>query len=333
MSKLIRHMDLKPWNHRARLLELTILWYCFMDLDAIEEARQCKEHEYRTARNCLPCIQCDPGQELSTECGFGFGEGARCVPCRPGRFKDNSGVQKCKPCLACGRASRLQTSNCSATINAVCGDCLSGFYRRTRLSGFEDMECIPCGDPPPANEPQCTSRMNLVPLSSVVSSPHDNALAAVICSALASVLLALLLLCAIYCKRHLERKPHEPCQEGHCDAEFSCLEHIQVQHLPDSYQQNICNCYHVWGHTSRVLHCLCCDEPCSVGHINSYCLCCSQISHDDSLSNPGSETFSGCQRFPGKEVQMELLETSLLCKGNHHSQEEPEDVPTEELRD
>lgn len=50
--------------------------------------------------------------------------------------------------------------------------------------------------------------MNLVPLPSVVTSLRDMALAAVICSALATVLLALLVLCVIYCKRQLlEKKP------------------------------------------------------------------------------------------------------------------------------
>lgn len=29
------------------------------------------------------------------------------------------------------------------------------FYRKTKLSGFQDMECIPCGDPPPPYEPHC----------------------------------------------------------------------------------------------------------------------------------------------------------------------------------
>lgn len=29
------------------------------------------------------------------------------------------------------------------------------FYRKTKLSGFQDMECIPCGDPPPPYEPRC----------------------------------------------------------------------------------------------------------------------------------------------------------------------------------
>lgn len=51
-------------------------------------------------------------------------------------------------------------------------------------------------------------RVNLVPLPPVVTSPRDMALAAVICSALATVLLALLVLCVIYCKRQLlEKKP------------------------------------------------------------------------------------------------------------------------------
>lgn len=29
------------------------------------------------------------------------------------------------------------------------------YYRKTKLSGFQDMECVPCGDPPPPYEPHC----------------------------------------------------------------------------------------------------------------------------------------------------------------------------------
>lgn len=29
------------------------------------------------------------------------------------------------------------------------------YYRKTKLSGFQDMGCIPCGDPPPPYEPHC----------------------------------------------------------------------------------------------------------------------------------------------------------------------------------
>lgn len=56
--------------------------------------------------------------------------------------------------------------------------------------------------------PAGSGRVNLVPLQPVATSPRDVALAAVICSALATVLLALLVLCVIYCKRQLlEKKP------------------------------------------------------------------------------------------------------------------------------
>lgn len=56
--------------------------------------------------------------------------------------------------------------------------------------------------------PAGSGRVNLVPLQPVATSPRDMALAAVICSALATVLLALLVLCVIYCKRQLlEKKP------------------------------------------------------------------------------------------------------------------------------
>uniref|UniRef100_A0A8C7XB26 Tumor necrosis factor receptor superfamily, member 19 n=1 Tax=Oryzias sinensis TaxID=183150 RepID=A0A8C7XB26_9TELE len=180
-----------------------------MLVGAIEEARECREQEYKDRFGiCKPCRQCEAGQELSKECGFGYGEDARCVPCRSSRFKEDRSLQKCKPCLDCALINRFQKGNCSTTSNAVCGDCLPGYYRKTKLSGFQDMECIPCGDPPPPYEPNCSGRVNLVPLPPVVTSPRDMALAAVICIALATVLLALLVLCVIYCKRQLlEKKP------------------------------------------------------------------------------------------------------------------------------
>ncbi|KAM7413411.1 hypothetical protein PAMA_020684 [Pampus argenteus] len=62
------------------------------------------------------------------ECGFGYGEDARCVPCRSSRFKEDRSLQKCKPCLDCGLINRFQKGNCSTTSNAVCGDCLPGVY-------------------------------------------------------------------------------------------------------------------------------------------------------------------------------------------------------------
>ncbi|CAH6829253.1 Tnfrsf19 [Phodopus roborovskii] len=98
--------------------------------------------------------ECQRACEIShTECGFGYGEDAQCVPCRPHRFKEDWGSQKCKPCVDCALVNRFQRANCSHTSDAVCGDCLPGFYRKTKLVGFQDMECVPCGDPPPPYEP------------------------------------------------------------------------------------------------------------------------------------------------------------------------------------
>ncbi|XP_044783228.2 tumor necrosis factor receptor superfamily member 19 isoform X4 [Bubalus bubalis] len=176
------------------------------------ETGDCGQQEFRDqSGSCVLCKQCGPGMELSKECGFGYGEDAQCVKCRPHRFKEDWGSQKCKPCLDCALLSRFQKANCSATGDAVCGDCLPGFYRKTKLVGFQDMECVPCGDPPPPYEPHCTSKVNLVRIPSTASSPRDTALAAVICSALATVLLALLVLCVIYCKRQfVEKKPSWP---------------------------------------------------------------------------------------------------------------------------
>lgn len=66
-----------------------------------------------------------------------------------------------------------------------------------------------------------SGRVNLVPLPPVVTSPRDMALAAVICSALATVLLALLVLCVIYCKRQLLEK--KPSGEWRCNPNANVL--------------------------------------------------------------------------------------------------------------
>ncbi|KAJ8400342.1 hypothetical protein AAFF_G00397250 [Aldrovandia affinis] len=250
-----------------RLLKVLIMGSCLV-VTAAEDPQECMEQEYRDrSGSCVACEQCDAGHELSKECGFGYGANARCIPCRTGRYKEDGGVQKCKPCLDCSLLNRLQKANCSTATNAMCGDCLPGFYRKTKLSGFQDMECIPCGNPPPPYEPHCSGRVNLVPLQSTVSSPRDVALAAVICSALASVLLALLILCVIYCKRQLlEKKPAAlaQSQDGpYSGAELSCLDQRQVHELP---HRACCHCHQHPGHTCgpALIPSLCCDEACTL---------------------------------------------------------------------
>ncbi|MBN3300124.1 SGCG protein, partial [Amia calva] len=202
------------------------------------------------------------------ECGFGYGEDARCLPCRVNRFKEDRGLQKCKPCLDCALVNRFQKGNCSMTSNAVCGDCLPGFYRKTKLSGFQDMECIPCGDPPPPYEPHCSTRVNLVRIPSTVSSPRDTALAAVICSALATVLLALLILCVIYCKRQLiEKKPSWTTRSQEGPFNGAELSHFDRQRIGEFSHRTCCHCHRDPAQT--------CGEP---GAAHKHCSSCFPIS-------------------------------------------------------
>ncbi|XP_031716491.1 tumor necrosis factor receptor superfamily member 19 isoform X1 [Anarrhichthys ocellatus] len=334
-------------HHTFSLLTVQLIYSTLIPVRAEEQTRECREQEYRDRfGNCKPCKQCDAGQELSKECGFGYGEDARCVSCRSSRFKEDRSLQKCKPCLDCGLINRFQKGNCSTTSNAVCGDCLPGYYRKTKLSGFQDMECIPCGDPPPPYEPHCSGRVNLVPLPSVVTSPRDMALAAVICSALATVLLALLVLCVIYCKRQLlEKKPSaaslrsQDCPYG--GAELSCLDPRWLQDLP---QRPCCQCHLGPGQTCgrlwfrpktfyataeadqttdecpvHLIPSLCCDESCSLGRSLDNSPFQSQMSlsdgntHRDGESIPmqlGGRPESHCKEAGGMRGSLEPAECS-----------------------
>ncbi|XP_007940722.1 tumor necrosis factor receptor superfamily member 19 [Orycteropus afer afer] len=225
-------------------LTITVL-LAYLSWQVMCETGDCRQQEFRDrSGNCVLCKQCGPGMEMSKECGFGYGEDAQCVTCRPHRFKEDWGFQKCKPCLDCALVNRFQKANCSATGDAVCGECLPGFYRKTKLVGFQDMECVPCGDPPPPYEPHCTTKVNLVKIPSAASSPRDTALAAVICSALATVLLALLILCVIYCKRQfMEKKPSWSLRSQDIQyngSELSCFDPPGVH---ESAHRTCCQCH------------------------------------------------------------------------------------------
>ncbi|NXM75704.1 TNR27 factor, partial [Serilophus lunatus] len=162
----------------------------------------CQESEYLDdQKKCIPCRKCMPGQELSKDCGDGGGGDAQCVACPPRKFKDRWGPHGCKPCLSCALINRLQKSNCTATTDAVCGECLPGFYRKARLSGQLEWECIPCTRQTPSSEPQCRSRTNLVKVAVPTVPPQDTALLALTSSALVIIVLLLLALSIIYCKR------------------------------------------------------------------------------------------------------------------------------------
>ncbi|XP_007495280.1 tumor necrosis factor receptor superfamily member 19 isoform X1 [Monodelphis domestica] len=267
----------------------------------MSETGDCRQQEFRDrSGNCVPCKQCGPGMELSKECGFGYGEDAQCMTCRPHRFKEDWGFQKCKSCLDCALVNRFQKANCSVTSDAICGDCLPGFYRKTKLVGFQDMECVPCGDPPPPYEPHCTTKVNLVKIPSTASSPRDTALAAVICSALATVLLALLILCVIYCKRQfMEKKPRWSMRSQDIQyngSELSCFDRPRLNDYP---HRTCCQCHQDSAQTCGPVHLipsLCCDETCSMDHGTHGCALHSRTTlHERNASSVGEmlPTFFG----------------------------------------
>ncbi|XP_069922473.1 tumor necrosis factor receptor superfamily member 27 isoform X12 [Oryctolagus cuniculus] len=116
----------------------------------------CQENEYWDQwGRCVTCQQCGPGQELSKDCGYGEGGDAYCTACPPRRYKSSWGHHRCQSCINCAVINRVQKANCTPTSNAVCGDCLPRFYRKTRIGGLQDQECIPCTKQTPTSEVQC----------------------------------------------------------------------------------------------------------------------------------------------------------------------------------
>ncbi|XP_062998164.1 tumor necrosis factor receptor superfamily member 27 [Elgaria multicarinata webbii] len=163
---------------------------------------ECRESEYLDDRGkCNPCKECGPGLELSKECGYGEGGNVQCTPCHPRRFKDTWGHHGCKPCLSCRLINRLQKSYCSATSDAACGECLPGFYSKTQIGGFQDLECVPCTKQTPSSELQCRSRVSLVKVESPTAPGQDLALMVLTGSALVIVVLVLLTVSFLYCQR------------------------------------------------------------------------------------------------------------------------------------
>ncbi|XP_008258126.2 tumor necrosis factor receptor superfamily member 19 [Oryctolagus cuniculus] len=285
---------------------IVVLLGCLL-CTAICETGDCRQQEFRDrSGNCVLCKPCGPGMELSKECGFGYGEDAHCVTCRPHRFKEDWGFQKCKPCLDCALANRFQKANCSVTSDAVCGDCLPGFYRKTKLVGFQDMECVPCGDPPPPYEPHCTSKVNLVKIASTASSPRDTALAAVICSALATVLLALLILCVIYCKRQfMEKKPSWSLRSQDVQYNGSELSCFDRPRLSPCAHRACCQCHRGSAQPYGPLHLipsLCCDEACGANRAALACGAHSAATLQERSAGAAGDTMAAFFGSPSRSV-------------------------------
>ncbi|XDA90436.1 hypothetical protein R6Z07F_020033 [Ovis aries] len=166
----------------------------------------CQENEYWDQwGRCVTCQLCGPGQELSKDCGYGEGGDAYCTACPPRRYKSSWGHHRCQTCITCAVINRIQKANCTATSNAICGNCLPRFYQKTRIGGLQDQECIPCTKQTPTSEVQCAFQLSLVKADVPTVSPKEATLVALVSSLLVVFTLAFLGLFFLYCKQFFNR--------------------------------------------------------------------------------------------------------------------------------
>lgn len=187
---------------RILLLEQDPSIHSFTGLPTMD----CQENEYWDQwGRCVTCQLCGPGQELSKDCGYGEGGDAYCTACPPRRYKSSWGHHRCQTCITCAVINRIQKANCTATSNAICGNCLPRFYQKTRIGGLQDQECIPCTKQTPTSEVQCAFQLSLVKADVPTVSPKEATLVALVSSLLVVFTLAFLGLFFLYCKQFFNR--------------------------------------------------------------------------------------------------------------------------------
>ncbi|KAM4732058.1 uncharacterized protein FYW61_007942 [Anableps anableps] len=113
----------------------------------VQSEPRCDQMEFLQHNGtCVACPVCKPGEQLSGDCGFGYGGDGVCVPCDEGTFSTDTGVDPCRRCTKCNLLNRLVLTACSPTSDTVCGQCLSGYYELKSLTGEVELLCIPCGN-------------------------------------------------------------------------------------------------------------------------------------------------------------------------------------------
>ena len=84
---------------------------------------------------CFPCPECPDGQGMVPQCGSRVttNDTLECVECTPGNsYSTNHDLSSCKPCTICD-PNEETISPCTATKNAVCGECNAGYVNKAVL--------------------------------------------------------------------------------------------------------------------------------------------------------------------------------------------------------
>uniref|UniRef100_A0A3B3WRK2 TNFR-Cys domain-containing protein n=1 Tax=Poecilia mexicana TaxID=48701 RepID=A0A3B3WRK2_9TELE len=103
--------------------------FLFITLNLIP---RCDQTEYLHHNGtCVACPVCKPGEQLSGDCGFGYGGDGVCIPCEAGTFSTDTSVDPCRRCTQCNLLNRLALAACSPTSDSVCGHCLPGLVPST----------------------------------------------------------------------------------------------------------------------------------------------------------------------------------------------------------
>ncbi|GLD70357.1 tumor necrosis factor receptor superfamily member 27-like protein [Lates japonicus] len=81
---------------------------------------------------------------LLMDCGFGDGGEGVCMLCEGGKFSPDTSVAPCRRCTQCNLLNRLEKTACSPTSDALCGQCLPGYYELRSMTGEAELPCVPC---------------------------------------------------------------------------------------------------------------------------------------------------------------------------------------------
>ncbi|XP_064158673.1 tumor necrosis factor receptor superfamily member 19L isoform X1 [Anguilla rostrata] len=114
---------MKNHLHCSALVLLTFL--------GLQEAleTQCGWGKVLTSEGCV-CQQCPAGQQPSRACGQAEGPEVevKCQACPAGTFSGSYDSELCRPHTSCPALNRQLLSPGTPEKEAVCGECLSGFY-------------------------------------------------------------------------------------------------------------------------------------------------------------------------------------------------------------